>query len=232
MSGSYASNNFTPTGNIAATTIQGAIAELDSEVVHNTGNENIEGIKTFTNNSTSTNTTTGALTLPGIGMGNGVIHLAEPSQYDDSQKVSTTSFVKKFSRPIVQVRVNSSLTQTAASLTVTFATETLDADNVFASTAFTAPVTGTYFVGGFLTIVNNSASSIQFNIDYHIGGSAYLRAGTVVLGASSGVGVALAPVLIPMNAAQTLSIVVTPSSSVSFTVQGSGNSHLSIFKIQ
>jgi len=43
----------TPTGNIAATTVQAAITELDSEkaadsaVVHNTGNETVAGVKTF-----------------------------------------------------------------------------------------------------------------------------------------------------------------------------------------
>lgn len=65
MSGSYASNNFTPTGNIAATTYQGAIAELDNEVVHNFGNESIAGIKTFTDTTESTSTTSGSVQTRG-----------------------------------------------------------------------------------------------------------------------------------------------------------------------
>lgn len=51
--GSAAVITFSPTGNIAATNVQAAIAELDSEkaadadVVHDTGDETIAGVKTF-----------------------------------------------------------------------------------------------------------------------------------------------------------------------------------------
>ncbi|MBD2437366.1 hypothetical protein [Nostoc sp. FACHB-110] len=67
---------FTPTGNIAATNVQAAIEELDTEAVHLAGTETISGSKSFSNpvnisNTTpSTSTTTGALQVAGgVGIG-------------------------------------------------------------------------------------------------------------------------------------------------------------------
>jgi hypothetical protein len=72
---------FTPTGNIAATNVQGALEELDNETVKTTGNQDIGGVKTFTstlnfgagatkatlasNYSGSTNTISFGSTTPG-----------------------------------------------------------------------------------------------------------------------------------------------------------------------
>ncbi|MFN6572365.1 hypothetical protein [Dendronalium sp. ChiSLP03b] len=57
--------SFSATGNIAATNVQAAIAELDTKAVHTTGNESIAGNKTFSSATASTSTTTGAVVVTG-----------------------------------------------------------------------------------------------------------------------------------------------------------------------
>ncbi|MCC5641096.1 hypothetical protein LC593_35805 [Nostoc sp. CHAB 5844] len=57
--------SFTPTGSIAASNVQSAIAELDLETVHTSGNEDIGGIKIFTDTTDSTNPTSGGVQCRG-----------------------------------------------------------------------------------------------------------------------------------------------------------------------
>ncbi len=56
---------FTPTGSIAATNVQAAIAEAALEAVQTTGNQSIAGIKTFSDTTSSTSNVTGAVVISG-----------------------------------------------------------------------------------------------------------------------------------------------------------------------
>ncbi len=60
----------TPTATLTSTDIESGLNELDSKTVHKAGDENIAGVKSFTNGTAAIGTTTGALIVSGgIGVG-------------------------------------------------------------------------------------------------------------------------------------------------------------------
>ena len=71
----------TPAGNIAATTVQGAINELDSEKVSLTGNQTIAGIKTFTS-------------FPVMPMPGDLFRKADPTTVAFTKLTATTAEIK------------------------------------------------------------------------------------------------------------------------------------------
>ncbi|MBD2489008.1 C1q-like domain-containing protein [Aulosira sp. FACHB-615] len=98
---------FTPTGNIAANTVQGAIAEVDSETLHTTGNESAAGVKIFTDATEATNPTTGGLQT------RGGFASAKNVYIGGNLTVAGGNTGLKLNTPVLIVRRNSSLNVSA-----------------------------------------------------------------------------------------------------------------------
>lgn len=88
--------SFPPGNDLNANEVDSAIREVYTKAVKLNLANTLTEILTLTNNNIATSTTTGALKLPGIGMGNGNIYLSTPPTTDNNQKAATTAFVNNY----------------------------------------------------------------------------------------------------------------------------------------
>lgn len=107
-SGAHAASaiSFAPAGNIAATDVQAAVVELDSEAVHKTGDETVGGTKTFSSSPSVPTPTADA-------------HAAQKKYVDDKINVTTWKITESGGNLYFSVSgVNKAKLDTSGNLTV------------------------------------------------------------------------------------------------------------------
>ncbi|MCC5635651.1 hypothetical protein LC593_07260 [Nostoc sp. CHAB 5844] len=214
-----------PTGNIAASNVQLAINEIDSETVHTSGDELIEGVKIFADTTNSTNSTSGGLQCRG---GIGV---------DKNLSIGGNLLLSNY--PSLIARRTSNLNLSSGQLTnLPYNTEDEDSHNAYSNGIFTVPANcgGKYKVTAQVSInfFNASVAGTPIIALYvYLNGQNYACIGrslaTSVSGANDGCGNSIAlPGLVPGN---TIEIRVSTSFNGTITVSGSEKCALMINRI-
>ncbi|MCC5641127.1 hypothetical protein LC593_35965 [Nostoc sp. CHAB 5844] len=225
-SSTYANQiNFTPTGNINATNVQSAITKLDLETVHTSGNENIGGVKIFTDTTDSTNSTSGGVQCRG-GLGVG-------------KNLSIGGSLLLSNYPSLIARRTTNLTLTSGQLTnLPYNSEDEDSHNAYSGGIFTVPANcgGKYKVTAQVSVnfFNASVAGVPIIVLYvYVNGQQYACIGrtlaTGISGANDGCGNSVdLPGLVPGN---TIEIRVSASFNGTITVSGSDKCALMISRI-
>ncbi|MCC5641347.1 hypothetical protein LC593_37255 [Nostoc sp. CHAB 5844] len=217
--------DFTPAGNITANKVQSAIEQLDSASVHTSGNENIGGLKIFTDTTDSTNSTSGAVQCRG-GLG-----IAKNLSIGGSLLLSNY--------PSLIARRTTNLSLTSGQLTnLPYTSEDEDSHNAYSNGIFTVPANcgGKYKVTAQVSInfFNASVAGVPIIVLYvYVNGQNYTCIGrtlaTGVSGANDGCGNSVdLPGLVPGN---TIEIRVSVSFNGTITVSGSDKCALMINRI-
>jgi hypothetical protein len=166
-----------PSGNISSTTVQAALNEIDSEVLHLAGNESITGIKTFStqpsgiNASSIVNTAAGNISAVTV---QAAINELDTEKVSSNIAITGATFTKITydSKGLVTSGVNATATDiintpsgNIAALTVQAALNELDVEKVNTSTFITTgdTIRGTG-AGTYVRVRNNYSAAVNPSI--------------------------------------------------------------------
>lgn len=145
-----------------------------------------------------------------------------PTAFDNDTSIATTAFVQSICRPAFSVNSSTSQTASTPNTLVNFNIENLDTNGAFASNVFTVPsgAGGKYLFGGAVFLTNNSTITSQaFGVYYYKNGAISLLGGQAIIPATNSIIVSISPVILTLNAGDTLGLAVTNfSSSISYTI--------------